>query len=193
MDTTVTGITLSNKNISDVVNGTPFGTVIKGNIFASKGNIFINIIEGSGTEISGNMFNNPTTGAINILTGAGRTFIGANAYNNFSSAYKVSATYMNLLDTSDKSLISGRIRQQKSGTVSLTADGSNGYVNIPFEVAPIDWSKVSCIAIWMTSTLSDYTSAPTQISWTQIDTLYIRIKVAGKTSGQISYIISESN
>lgn len=191
---TVDGITLNVTSIDGTTYGTPYGTMIKGNCFASHGNIFVNIVEGAASEISANSFTNPTTGAIKVSTGAGRTYIGENKYENLvSGVYKLSATYLNLIDSSDRSLIAGRVFQQKAGTISLTADGSNGYAQVEFESIPSDWTKVSCIATWYTDTLTDYTTAPTQISWSQADTITVRFKVAGKTSGKISYIISESN
>lgn len=176
-----------------VVLGTPFGTAIIGNCIAAHGTIFIDIIEGSGTVIEGNTFTGPSVGAVHIGTGGYRNFVGCNNYENMGTAYKVLADYKGLLDTSDRTLMAGRILQQKSGTVALTADGTNGFVEIVFDAAPADWNKVSCNVTWKTATLSAYTDGPSQISWTQADSVTIRIKAAGKTAGSMSYVISESN
>lgn len=193
LGTTQKGIVTNVVGINGTTYGTPYGTVISSNCFASHGTIFIDIIEGSATVIEGNSFTSPSVGCIHIGTGAGRTQVGVNKYENLGAAYTVSASYMNLLDTPDRSLIVGRILQQKGGTVALTADGTNSYAQVTFENAPADWTKVSCILTWNSPTVTSYTDPPTQISWSKADSITIRIEVAGKTSGNISYLISESN
>lgn len=185
-------IRLDYKDPDGVVINTPFGTEITGNSFGSRGDIFIDIREAAGTVIEGNTFSGAAQYCIKVRTGAGRNQIGANMYENIIGV-PISVDFPEFADILDNSKDTIRgIRQKKGGVGTLIQDGSNGYFEVTMPIGGVNWNKVSISTLWKASATANYNESPTQISWKDMDSITVRIMVAGKTSGSLSYSITES-